>query len=30
MMKLFRVYDGKSYVGSYRATTAKIAMSKER
>jgi hypothetical protein len=24
--KLFRVYDGKSYVGSYRAYTAEAAM----
>lgn len=26
MLKLYRVYDGKSYVGSYRAKNAKIAM----
>lgn len=26
VMKLFRVYDGKSYIGSYRTKTAKIAI----
>lgn len=26
MLKLYRVYDGKSYVGAYRAKNEKIAM----
>lgn len=30
MLKLFRVYDGKSFIGSYRAKNAKFAMQRAR